>query len=360
MKAIKKVVELILSYRFVRTVLKLINRCIASFCSTTYLFSIPYHWVAFFSYMREQRAVLRGRARYYAQLGVSRSSRAELRRNIHRIEKGLLMRPRREMFARSYILETVEWYRDAVRDLSSEETVDEDSELVWAENVLRKYFEVVTDNKLTIRARELFQSMELVFVPRANDHFPKPRLYCGELPTIEEFESLCQYRRSVRWYEEKSVERDIIDRALMVARQSPSACNRLPYQFRIFDEPELARRIASIPFGTNGYADNVPAIAVVIGKLDSYFSSRDRHVVYIDSSLAAMSFIYALELLGVSSCVINWPDFEPLEMKMQRELNLDFSDRVIMLIAFGYADPSEEVAYSQKKPLTDIRRYNFE
>lgn len=97
---------------------------------------------------------------------------------------------------------------------------------------------------------------------------------------------------------------------------------------------------------------------MVVGKLESYFSPRDRHAIYVDSSLASMQFMLGLETLGLSSSVVNWPDFEPLEMKMQRRLGLDLSDRVVMLITFGYAHPEGLVPYSAKKELDTFRRYN--
>ena len=39
-------------------------------------------------------------------------------------------------------------------------------------------------------------------------------------------------------------------------------------------------------------------------------------------------------------------------------MNLDVDERVIMLIAIGYPDPQGLVAYSEKKSLAVIRRYN--
>ena len=116
--------------------------------------------------------------------------------------------------------------------------------------------------------------------------------------------------------------------------------------------------MAAIPFGAAGYGHQIPALAVLVGRLDHYFSPRDRHVIYVDGALAAMGFMYALETLGLSSSVINWPDFEPLEAKMQATLGLDYHERVIMLIAIGHADPEGLVPYSQKKPLDLLRRYN--
>jgi nitroreductase len=144
----------------------------------------------------------------------------------------------------------------------------------------------------------------------------------------------------------------------MIARQAPSACNRLPYEYKIFDDPQLVQKVAGLPFGSAGYRQNIPMIAIIVGKLDSYFSPRDRHGIYIDASLSAMSFMFALETLGLASSVINWPDFEPLERKMQKTLGLKTEDRPVMLIAIGYADPKGKVAYSQKKDLKVLRSYN--
>jgi nitroreductase len=230
------------------------------------------------------------------------------------------------------------------------------SEMEWAHDVLTEYFRVSARTDRTVEAaRARFEAVE--HGAESTGKIPHPKEMVSDI-SYESLELLAQQRRSVRWFEQKPVERELIDKALRVARQAPTACNRIPYEFRIFDDPALAREIAGIPFGTAGYAENVPAIAVVVGKLESYFSPRDRHAIYVDSSLASMQFILALETLGLSSSVINWPDFEPLEAKMQRRLSLDTSDRVIMLIAFGYAHDEGLVPYSAKKSLDTFRRYN--
>jgi len=169
---------------------------------------------------------------------------------------------------------------------------------------------------------------------------------------------LNQLRKSVRWFKQTNVPRDLIDKAIMVARQAPSACNRLPYEYRIFDDPELVKEVGKIPFGASGYYRNIPTIIVLVGKLNHFFSSRDRHIIYIDASLSAMSFMLALETLGLSSSVINWPDFEPLEIKMRKTLKLKIDERPIMLIAVGYPDPEGKVAFSQRKSLNSLRSYN--
>lgn len=99
-------------------------------------------------------------------------------------------------------------------------------------------------------------------------------------------------------------------------------------------------------------------IVAVVGTLDAFYCERDRHVIYIDSSLAAMSFSLALETVGLSSCIFNWPDIEKRERMAEKVLGLEGYERPIMFMGVGYPDPEAMVAYSQKRPLEVIREYN--
>ncbi len=77
----------------------------------------------------------------------------------------------------------------------------------------------------------------------------------------EDLLKLAYRRRSVRWYLQKPVPRELIDRALAVATLSPSACNRQPFEFHIFDDPDVVKKVASIPMGTKGFSHNFPVIS---------------------------------------------------------------------------------------------------
>ena len=52
-----------------------------------------------------------------SQYGVSDKTSSVLRRGIHRLEKGILSRPRRDIFALGYIRETFAFYERAVEAL---------------------------------------------------------------------------------------------------------------------------------------------------------------------------------------------------------------------------------------------------
>jgi nitroreductase len=294
------------------------------------------------------------------------SSAAQLRRNTHRLEKGLLMRPRRDVFALRYIEETVEAF--AKRAQANAETPADAAELDWSQDVLTAYFEATDASNDTIaKAHRAFeavaQSRPTATCDERGDgrRIPYRRAVDARLPIdYRALLNLAYHRRSVRWFLPKPVPRERIDDAVRVAAQAPSACNRQPFEFRIFDDPDLVRQIAKLPGGTGGYDHNIPVMVAVVGHLRAYFSERDRHVIYIDASLASMMFMLALETMGLSSCAINWPDVEHREQAMSRFLKLEPDERPIMLLAVGYPDPDGMVAYSQKKPLAHLRSYNHE
>lgn len=309
------------------------------------------------SFGREQSAVLAGRAAYDESLGVCGTTAVLVRRNVHRLEKGILMKPRRVPFARDYIGETVDAY---ARAAASTDWAPEEKR--WATDVLTEYFAIHEGLDVVAEERARFEAARGPLVPIAatNENYV-PYLRNLSQPigiSVAQLRALAQHRRSVRWFRKAPVERAVIDAALEIGLQAPSACNRQPFQFRIFDREDLVREIVALPFGTSGYRENIPVIAVVVGQQRNFFSERDRHLIYIDASLAVMGFLYGLEVQGVSSCCINWPDVADRERSMARLLGLEPDERPVMLIAIGYPDPGGMVAASAKKSLDVLRVYN--
>jgi nitroreductase len=313
-----------------------------------------YYFLFSSAFRREQYGVLFGRLKYHEESLSKQNTQYLLRRNIHGLEKGILMRPRREIFGLDYIEETVNSYKNAVLN----EDISNPLELQWSHDVLSEYFRVVGRHPIVENARSRFVSIRYgVEIDSLRIPYKRDSTFSTSI-TYEQLLELARIRKSIRWYLQKPVPRDIIDQAIILASFSPSACNRQPYEFRIFDDPELIQKISSLPGGTKGFHHNLPVIVVMVGKLRAYFSERDRHLIYIDASLASMAFMLALETLGLSSCPLNWPDVDRAENQIIKYLNLDPDERVIMLIALGYPDPDGMVAYSQKKDLNLLRKYN--
>lgn len=345
-KIIKKIY-----YRF----FAVIDRVFPKFFISNSFFSSIYYFFLSRRFARENRAVLAGKAKHLKDSDRNNSSMYTLIRNIHRLEKGLLMKPRRDVFGLQFIGETVNNYIS----LFNIEDYGSNPQIKWAHDVLLEYFTVTASHpqidKEEIKFKKatgLLDSNKKLSIPYKRIEANKPNI------SYDDFYKLTRYRRSVRWFLDKKVPHELIDKAILAANQSPSACNRQPYEFRVIDDPELLKTVREIPMGLRGYDHNIPMMIVVVGNLDAYFHERDRHVMYIDASLANMSLILALETLGLSSCCVNWPDIEELEVRMEKALKLEVHQRPLMCLAIGFPDPNGMVAYSEKRNLEFIRKYN--
>ena len=342
----------------IKELIKKVDRSLLWIWAKSAFLSSFYYFLISGKFRREHQSVLAGRAQQVRELKRENAHFYTLVRNTHRIEKGLLMRPRRDVFALDFIEETVSNFLILykVPQFSSEPQIQ------WSYEVLTEYFKVTSNHPVIEEQHKQFLSVtnDLLgsvsgsdsLIPYERNEKKKPNI------SYEDFLALTRYRRSVRWFLNKPVPHDLIDKALMAARQSPSACNRQPFEYRIIDEPEALKRVTNLPMGIKGYQHNIPMMIVVVGNLEAYFNERDRHVVYIDASLANMAFMFALETLGLSSCSINWPDIESLEKRMEKELSLKKYQRPIMCMAVGYPDSKGKVAYSEKRSIEKLRKYN--
>lgn len=339
-----------------------LNKYLVFIFSRNKFTSAIYYMLFSRSFLREQKSVLNGKNNYYANIDKPENSKFLLRRNVHRLEKGILMKPRRDIFALGYIRETVDAYSNILGHFNSKNGISIDAgELKWAYDVLTEYFSITGNHPHLNELRSQFNNLEQPFFESdESKYIPYKRIIDPTAAPPINYESLLEmskFRRSVRWFKQQKVPRNLIDKAIEIASYSPTACNRQPYEYKIVDDPEYVKKLAYLPSGTPGYRDNIPVIIALVGKLDAYFHERDRHLIYIDASLSAMSFIYSLETLGLSSCCINWPDIEAREKKMDKLLCLKPYERVVMCIAVGYPDPEGKVAYSKKKNLDNIRSY---
>jgi nitroreductase len=306
-----------------------------------------------YKYYREHKAFLEGAYLYEQSIKNNTVNVAYLRRNIHRIEKGMLMIPKRDVFALRFILPTVNSFKSLINS-----NLLNSSELPWANDVLCEYFKSVKSNhKYYIEALSIFETVKLKDVSNLGSKIPHI-IEKKEILPFDEFSDLNKYRKSVRWFKDKKVSKVLVEKALEVASMTPSSCNRSPYRYFVSCENlELTRQIAEIPAGTVGWSHNVQGIAVLVGKQSSFTDVANRHSIYVDGCLSVMPFILALETLGLSTCLINWADIPSREDRMNKILSLESDEKVILSIAFGYSNEEEKVAFSQRKYINEISNF---
>ena len=273
------------------------------------------------------------------------------RRNIHRIEKGLSYATLKPVFAEDYIGETVKYLKEGEKA----QAFDKES-IGWGKAVLNEYFSKVNHTKTISKAFKTFE------ISIKQNNFPRNEIPYKEVNrpnsdiTYDQLMKLSIRRRSVRHYKDLKVGEDLIKKAYEIAKLSPSACNRQSFHYYFYNQPEIVKRLSQIPGGVAGY--EIPAVVVLVGNYNGYFDERDINAPIIDASLSAMSFLYALETLGLSSVCINWPNLPDREKKIRKVLNLKKHEFVIMMIGLGYPEPTGKVPYSKKRIAQEVVKVN--
>src|SRR5690606_7200775 len=129
------------------------ERDILSFFAKSYFLSDLYYMCFSSQFSREHHSVINGKLQHLRDAKRKNESYSTLIRNVHRIEKGLIMRPRRDVFATNFIKETV----DNFIGVAKKNEGLQQKQFKWFMNVLQKYFAVCKQHPVVDAQRTRFQ-----------------------------------------------------------------------------------------------------------------------------------------------------------------------------------------------------------
>lgn len=304
-------------------------------------------------FFQEWRAVRAGMRRHCAQ-GID-AARYRLRRNLHRIEKGLAMPEKKTVFAVDYIGETLDAYAKVLQEACpGHPNVD----IQWAYGVLKAYFDAVGKHPAIVAFATRFKEMSAPMDVDTDAEGMRSFRDLGESPVnyVALMDAL-KHRKAVRWYLQKPVPPDLIDKAIAAAAQAPSACNRQAFTFVIMDDVVDIRNVTKLLIGVSGFDHQIPCLVLLIGNLQAYDHARDRHLIYVDGGLAAMNFMLAVDALGLGCCPVNWPDIPRSNKALAKLLGLRNDQRAVMVLTVGYPDPDGRIAHSERRSVDALRQY---
>ncbi|MGB2907446.1 MAG: nitroreductase family protein [Candidatus Aminicenantaceae bacterium] len=176
------------------------------------------------------------------------------------------------------------------------------------------------------------------------------------------FRRLIEDRKSIRRYEDRPVEREVLLQCLDAARIAPSAENAQPWRFLVIDDPEIKARFSDEVFSgiykVTKFAAQAPVLILFLARLNVVTHHIGRqvqniHFHYIDIGIAGQHLALQAEELGVGSCWLGWFSVR----KARRFFNIPSKYKIISMQALGYYDkkPSKE---RKRKPLEEIAWFN--
>lgn len=197
------------------------------------------------------------------------------------------------------------------------------------------------------------------------------------------FEELMETRRSVRFFSEEPVPRELIEIAIRTASSAPSGAHRQPWRFVAVDDSAIKREIriaaeeeeratyeggrmpdewrqALAPLGTDWhkpYLETVPWLVVAFEEVYGVHadgSARKNYYVKESVGIACGLFLAALQSMGL--CTLT---HTPSPMGFLREiLDRPKNERPFILFPVGYAAPDATVPDLKRKTLDDVAIWN--
>jgi nitroreductase len=106
--------------------------------------------------------------------------------------------------------------------------------------------------------------------------------------------------------------------------------------------------------GNRGFGHTIPMLAVVCCDMGAFFDSTERNEPPLDGGLFLMSFLLALQSLGLATCCLNWCVDPRVDQQGHQVGNIPQNEKILTFLAIGYAADDTVVPLSARRPLSDL------
>lgn len=160
-------------------------------------------------------------------------------------------------------------------------------------------------------------------------------------------------RRSIRKYQDRKVEKEVIEQLMKTAVVSPSGRNGRPYEFVVVDDKEIIKKLAHSKESGAQFAENAPLMIVTL--YHEYPKGED------DACIASTIIQLKAHELGLGSCWLQTKgkigtNGKTCHENIREILNLPKDIHISNMISLGY--PAEErPAYTEKD--MDMTKVHF-
>ena len=154
-------------------------------------------------------------------------------------------------------------------------------------------------------------------------------------------------RRSIRAYEDRSIEEEKLQAVLDAGRLAPSACNRQEWRYIVVRDPAMRTDLAEAANGQK-FVGEAPVVLVACAKTDGHKMSCGEPCYPIDVAISLDHITLKAAEEGLGTCWIGAFD-QPAVKKL---LNIPEDIRVVQLMPLGY--PADQPAARSRLSLDDI------
>ena len=165
-------------------------------------------------------------------------------------------------------------------------------------------------------------------------------------------------RKSVRNYSNEDISLVKLEKALELALNTPSACNKQGSRIHIYSDKNYINRILNIQGGSRGFGDLTNKLIIITSELGAFSETTERYQAYIDGGMFAMNLLYALHSQEIACCILNCSNTPEKDKALQSICKIKKSEVFIAMIACGIPPEEFSVALSPRYDLIEINTYH--
>src|SRR5690554_1930066 len=173
-------------------------------------------------------------------------------------------------------------------------------------------------------------------------------------PTMASFEQFSYSRKSVRNFSPEPVSDELIEKAVQLASNAPSVCNRQPSGVYYVKDKKKIEQILELQAGLEGYSKDINQLLVVTADVNYFYLVGERYQHYIDGGLFLMNLLYALHYYKIAACPANWAKERSDEKKIKMLIPIKKSEKVLCIVAIGNPTEAFRTTLSKRRDVSEI------
>ncbi len=169
-----------------------------------------------------------------------------------------------------------------------------------------------------------------------------------------EFEKVIKERFSVRNFEDKHLEKEIIDKLLHAGHIAPTGCNYQPQRILVINTDESIEKLKNC---TKCHFNAPTAMLVCYNKEESWVRKYDGALsAPVDATIVATHIMLEAQNLGVGTCWVM--HFDPFAMRETFNIPENIEPVALLVMGYPHPDAAPIEMHSTFRPIEEVVFYD--
>lgn len=273
----------------------------------------------------------------------------------HSVEKGMLYYKTKPRFAKERIVHLIKFIKS--NDLTS---IEDKTQIIVTYKIMCKYFEMhkvlnvaiedyfpeVMYNEIKEKLKSLYdQDFKGVIEFTKQDFFKN---------TNNHFLYFSNSRKSVRDFNGELIDKELITKAIELALNAPSVCNRQSSKVYLLEDKNKIDKALKVQGGFTGYTENVSQLLILTVNRNYFYTIGERNQMFIDGGVFLMNLLYSLHFYQIANCPANWGKTIAEEKEFRNVISIAENEKIICFIPIGLVKENFRVTLSKRRHVDEI------